>query len=469
MQKKLRLGIILAVLAVTIIGAVYWIQSYLLRSRASSNPIATFAIAEGKKVLPGDAFELLVQINPNLKRFYSFDLTFTFDPLKVSPTDTANLVANIAAASSDVNLLTNGTSITIDNASHKGKIRVSGIKNTGSGDPFIGNTPIPLVKIAFTMEASAVLPLEFKWNTSLSKTDLPAPDTLAVENFIYTGIDPTGTTGPTGPPPIGVPSATPKPGAPTLPAPTSTYVQCGADRCQTGFFCYYPPVSDCYEGETCTDMVAVPYCKQKDGKLELTPTPPLGGSGTVGSTTRVDARKDTLYINSIVSYPAPLRYEQTLKLEKGSYTLVVWAKMYVKKGTGLVIVVQCGEQSCGTNAQGKALKMNDVAYRTPTFPLKVEFSELKQSFTVPDSGDSKKYVLRIYCEDGSECELDYVSLEDQWGSERVKNPQFAEVQSMIDPRLQPSSWDVDSTANMYGSIDPAFGVNGALMINNPAK
>jgi len=40
---------------------------------------------------------------------------------------------------------------------------------------------------------------------------------------------------------------------------------------------------------------------------------------------------------------------------------------------------------------------------------------------------------------------------------------------MSDPRSQPAEWEVDATANMYGSIDPAFGVNGALMINNPVK
>lgn len=468
MQKNIRISIIIAVLGITTLAVIYWVQSYLQKSRASSTPTASFAIAGGKKIAPGDSFDLVVQINPNLKRFYSFDLIFTFDPTKIVPKDATNLVANIVAASSDVSLLTNGTSVTVDVASHQGKVRVSGIRNTGNGDPFIGNTPIPLVNVSFTMNADAVLPFEIKWDVA-SKTDLPPPDSLSVENLNYTGIDPTATVGPTSIGSVGVPTATPKPNTPTAPAPTLNYIQCGADRCTTGYFCYYPPVSDCYDGETCTEMTSVPYCKLKDGKLELTPTPPLGGVGTVASTTRVSARSDTLYVNSIVSYPAPLRYEQPLKLEKGNYIMTVWARMYAKRGTGLVIVLQCNEQSCGENADKKPLKKNDVMYRTPTFPFKTEFSELKQGFTIPSSADNKEVMLRIYCEDGSECDIDYLSIEDAWGSERVKNNQFAEVQGMVDPRLQPSSWEVDSTANLYGSIDPAFGNNGALMINNPAK
>lgn len=465
----MRISIIIAVFGISVFGAVFWFQRYLLRSRAASAPIATFAIANGQKVTPGSSFDLVMQVNPNLKRFYSFDLTFTFDPTKVAPKDETNLLANIASASSDINLLTNGTSVVIDTASHQGKVRVSGIRNTGNGDPFIGNAPIPLVKVSFMMKADAVLPFEFKWDATASKTDLPPPDSLVVENMNYTGIEPTTPAGATAIPAVGVPTTTPKPGTGTTPVPTLNYIQCGADRCTKGLFCYYPPVSECYEGETCTEMTSVPYCKQKDGKLELTPTPPLGGVGTVGATTRVSARSDTLYINSIVSYPAPLRYEQSLKLEKGNYTLVLWAKMFVKKGTGLVLVLQCNEQSCGENAQNKPLKMNSVIYRTPTFPFKAEYSELKQGFTIPDGANMKDLKLRIYCEDGSECDIDYISIEDAWGSERVKNNQFNEVVHMIDPRLQPSSWEVDSTANMYGSIDPAFGNNGALMINNPRK
>jgi len=402
MQQKMRIITIVAVLGITTVGAVFWFQRYLLRSRASSTPLATFAIAEGKKVLPGESFDLVVQINPNLKRFYSFDLSFTFDPAKVMPKNETNLVANIMAASSDVSLLTNGTKMSSDPTGHQGKVRVSGIRNTGNGDPFIGNTPIPLVKVSFIMKADAALPFEFKWDTA-SKTDLPPPDSLVVENLNYTGIDTTGS--PTG-----------------IPQPTS-----------------------------------------KPQQTNLVLMPPVGGGGTEGTTTNITERKDLLYINSIVTYQAPFRYEQSVQLEKGTYSLAIGAKVWEKRGSGMVVALICNETTCGDK------KKDEFMFSTPQFPLKTVFSEMKQTITIPDNTDNKQLLLRVFCENGSECEIDYISIEDAWGSERLRNPQFESGGQMSDPRSQPAEWEVDATANMYGSIDPAFGVNGALMINNPVK
>lgn len=422
MQKNIRIGIILLIGGVAIVGGVYWVQKYLLRSRASTNPIATFAIAGDKKIAPGDAFDLLLQVNPNSKPFYTFDLTFTFDTLKIIPKYADSLMSNIVTASGDIQLLVNNTSFTIDTANHQAKVRVKGLRNTGNGDPFLGASPTSLVKISLNMKADAALPVEFKWDTT-STTD----QNLDIENLIYTGLDPTAIPGVIGSPPVAVPTITPHPTASSslTPAPTSIIV--------------------------------------------IDPDSMRGGAGVEGITTKINPRQDTLYINSIASYPAPFRYEQPLKLEKGTYTLTVGAKLYIKRGTGLVIVLQCNESSCGETAEKKALKKNDIVFKTPTFPLKTDFSELQQSFTIADAADNKELVLRIYCDDGSECDVDYVSIEDAWGSERLKNTQFAEVQQIVDPRLQPSSWEIDSTANLYGSIDPAYGNNGALMINNPAK
>jgi hypothetical protein len=310
-------------------------------------------------------------------------------------------------------------------------------------------------------------PFDFKWidpDTGRINTS----DSFEKKDLHYTGEEPTPTAVPTGVGAIGVPSPTLNPNIPTI-YPTTAIVKCGFDVCKVGFFCFYPPVSDCAAGETCTEMFAEPYCKQKDGRLELTPTPPLGGAGVVASTTKIYEQADTLYINSIVSYPAPLRYQQAIKLEKGTYSLAMGARMYARRGTGLVLVVQCNEGSCGENDDKRALHMNDVIYRTPTFPLKDEFSEVRQSFTVSDSISNKQLVLRVYCEDGSECDIDYITLEDAWGSERLLNNHFAESQQTIDPRLQPANWEINTAANYYGSVDRAFGKNGALMINNSAK
>jgi len=681
MNKNIRLFSIIAVFGVAVLVGAYWFQQYLKGSKASSVPAISFAIANGKKIAPGDQFEALVQITPNGKTFYSVELSFVYDTAKLKLQNEADPLANLTALSTtnstpiDVKFISTGTSV--DPAT--GKVKIMAIRDTGTAtnNPFIGGTqPIAIAKIALVMKDTAALPFTIAWDGA-SKTSLP--DTIEKQDLIYTGLEPTnapisyiyasddfsgtslkpqwwtwvtpeggssvgvkdgvvtlynppgngkslgssigmnvpegdfvteitlkshsanGMTGnfgmhiqiengggsydsfmilrpynnapgeivvsvnskdlnlnwdmkgvklalahtdpvrvkierkgstmyayydllmgqgyqlvrqlsafkigkgtvsifddtwgpdfpstsgvaddfkmtsykaaptgapiPTNIPPIGAGTGTPIPGAAT-PYPTTGIVKCGIDVCQTNYFCYYPPVSDCVAGETCIDMYSEPYCKLKDGKLELTPTPVLGSAGTVANTTKIYEGPGMLYINSIMTYPAPLRYEQPIKLEAGSYSLVLGARMAVRKGTGLVIVIQCNEASCGENNDKKKLTQNSVIYRTPTFPLKTDFSELRQSFTISSSVSNKQLVVRIYCEDGSECEIDYLSLEDAWGSERLKNPMFTEVQKINDVRKQPTSWEIDTTANMYGSIDQACGVRGALMINNPAK
>lgn len=468
MQHKVRLFTLIAVLGISVLFGVYWFQQYLRGSKASTVPAVSFAVADGKKIAPGDSFDILVQIAPNAKTFYSVDLSFTYDTAKLQLKDEADPVTNLTALSTtgsdvvDVELLKTGTSV--DPAT--GRVKIMAVRQNDTNSPFIGGKdPISIVKVSFVMKPTATLPFTLAWDAT-SKTSLP--DVIEKTNLTYTGIDPTITAGATGIPPVGAATATPKPGA-ASPYPTTGIVKCGIDVCQAGFFCYYPPVSDCVAGETCIEMFSDPYCKQKDGKLELTPTPVLGTAGKVATTTRIYERQDTLYINSIMQYPAPLRYEQQIKLNKGTYALVMGARLYNKRGSGLVLVVQCNEASCGENDDKKQLHQNDVIYRTPTFPLKTEFSELRQLFNVSDSVGGKQLVLRVYCEDGSECDIDYISLEDAWGSELIRNPQFAEVQPMNNPRKQPAFWEVDATANMYGSIDPAIGNRGALMINNSAK
>ena len=174
-------------------------------------------------------------------------------------------------------------------------------------------------------------------------------------------------------------------------------------------------------------------------------------------------RSDLLSINSTVAYQAPLRYEQRVRLEKGGYTFTIGAKMNVKMGSGMAIVLICNEDMCGTK------RRNEFIYSTSDFPLKTVFSEMKDTVTVPEDTNTKEYILRIFCEDGSECEIDYISLVDAWGNERVRNPQFDGGQQITDSRNQPTSWEVDSMANMYGSVDPTIPNNGGLVINNSSR
>ena len=416
MRKNIRVIIIIAVLISASLFGTYWIQQYLQNSRASAAPpTASFVIA-GSKVKPGDSFDLTVQINPNLTPFFAFDVAFVYDPAKVSlkNTDPATILSNITPLSTkgngvvDVNLLTGAGSTSIDTTSHT--IHITAIRATGAGDPFMGRDSFKMVKISFVMNQGQSLPLNFNWAEGGSAFEKI--------NLNYTGEEPTATPGPTGIPPADVLTSTPIPG---VIQPTLAFNL-------------------------------------------LTPVPTImGGRGQEGSTTEITERDDLLYINSIASYQSPFRYEQPIKLEKGTYTLLINAKVYVQRGRGMVIALICNETSCG------AKKKNEVLYVSPSFPVKSVFSQLQDTVAITDDADNKQLILRVFCEDGSECEIDTISLEDAWGSERIANPDFAEVQKISNSRKQPSSWEFDATANLYGSVDPAFGKNGALMINNSIK
>ncbi len=451
MEKKIRIITIAVVLFISAALLIYWFNQYKQRSKASTIPTVQFDFPAGTQISAGQPFDLLVEINPHLTTFYSFNLTFTYDVNKVAPKDLTNLMGNITAAP-QVTLLTTGTSTSI--ATGSGIIKISGIRQTGGGDPFMGPNPIPLATVSFIMKPGATLPFSFKWDATPQANMTSATDTVDRQDLTYTGLVPTAIPTVSGVPPVGVPTSTPVPSI--VPSP----VVCGGKTCPAGMVCYQP-TSVCPVGQACPFVVVQPQCVTPTAVP--TPTSVIGGPGAEATTTSISARADTLYINSISTYPAPFRYEQPIKLEKGNYNLTMGAKVWVKKGSGLVLVLQCNEATCGSK------KQNDIVFKTLTFPVKPDFSELSTTISIPDEISNHQLVMRIFCEDGSECEIDYISIQDVWGSERVLNPQFAETQQLSDPRKQPSSWQVDATANLYGSIDPAFGNNGALMINNPAK
>jgi hypothetical protein len=599
------------ILVAVVAGAIYWVQQYLRGTKASSVPMAQFALASGASISPGKPFELILQINPNLKTFYSFDLSFTYDQTKVTPQDAANIASMIIPLSDDVKILTSGTRV--DTVTHT--VSVMGIRETGKNDPFMGNTPINLVKVLFNMNAASVLPVSFKWNDT-SRTSLP--DTIEKKNMEYTGIEPTptpkvipytcgsddfsgatinaskwnfwtsggGSVGTGGQATFYIPGNTTSKGSSissknvvegdfsaevTIKGHSTkdnkltsnlffqfansdwskavsilkaynkspgelvfgwtegvnvwkdlgkndgidhnTAVRAKIERIGGTIKLYYdkldgagyklskqldnyytgqgtivmgvdmwgpdfPQASGifddysltCYKPDVSVGPIDVPTATPKPGVTTgpsptkgPTPTPVIGGAGAEATTTSILSRGDTLYINSLVAYPAPFRYEQPIKLERGDYMLTLDAIVHVKRGSGLVLVLQCNEATCGT------YKKNDVIFRTPTFPQKTEFSEYQQNVSIVDGPADKSLILRVFCEDGSECEIDKISLEDAWGSERVKNPQFAEFQKASDPRIQPNSWEIDATANMFGSVDKAMGTYGSLLINNSAE
>lgn len=469
--KKIVIGVVLV--GVSLFGA-YWMQQYLQRSRASATaPTASFSI-DGPTVNPGDSFDLIVQLNPNLTPFYSFDIAFTYDPAKVVPgtvevsaDSTSTLPASITPLSTkadgtvDVKLLSGEGTTNIDESTHT--VRITAIRDNGANDPFSGRDILKVVKVAFTMKEGQTLPLDFKW-IDPDPAKITISDSFEKKDLSYTGA-PTPTTD------NAVPGSTGAPGLTEAPAITPDVIgggtKCGNVMCASNSKCYQPPVPTCPpSANTCPALIQPPMICVTLGPDEPPipyTTPPGGGGGTDAVTTAITPRKDLLLINSIGTYPAPFRYEQVVKLEKGTYTLTLGAKMWTKRGSGLVIGFICNEDTCGNKKKGEFL------LNTPSFPQKAAFSELKQSVTIPDDADNKEWKVRIFCEDGSECEIDYLSLEDAWGSERLSNPQFESGKEQYDPRSQPAEWEVDATANMYGTIDPAISNNGALTINNSSK
>lgn len=72
----------------------------------------------------------------------------------------------------------------------------------------------------------------------------------------------------------------------------------------------------------------------------LTPTPlPVGEE--------VESNGDLLNVNAVTFDQAPLRYEQTVKLDAGRYTLAGSAYVYTTRGRGVLLVLTCGEGNCG--------------------------------------------------------------------------------------------------------------------------
>ena len=397
-KNGVRITAFLFVIGVSVWFGASWIGKYKQKSKATAAPPLISMSIPGAQVAAGQNFGLYVAINPNSSPFYSFNLVFKYDAVKVDLANEANPTGNIEIL--DKTIITQLVADTINHT-----ITIKGTRTTS---PFIGGEPIQIVKVSLVMRPSAALPLTFTWD---SATAISEQTSSVKEDLIYTG-----------------PTPTPQ----SVTVPTSTLST---------------------NGLTSTPVPSV------------TPVTASGTGGAlqanVGTTTSITQQNDRLYINSIVANPAPFRYEQSMQLQKGAYTLRVGAKVVVNKGRGMLLLLICNSVTCGGST-----KSGDVIMQTPTFPQKSGFSEMTQTVTVAQDSN---FILRLFCEDGSECDVDYVSLEDPWGSERVTNAQFSQVQMYTDTRKQPTYWQVDTTANLYGSVDLSAGTNGALVINNSAQ
>ncbi len=189
----------------------------------------------------------------------------------------------------------------------------------------------------------------------------------------------------------------------------------------------------------------------------LTPTPlPVGEE--------VESNGDLLNVNAVTFDQAPLRYEQTVKLDAGRYTLAGSAYVYTTRGRGVLLVLTCGEGNCGN---GK--KLNDILVKTPLFPVAAQFQQQEADVIIPDAGKDKKYKVRIYVEDGSEADFDFVSLQNIWGGEQLTNSHFGDVAGVVSPRKYPEFWDIDTAGLIFGTVDKMKVKEGALFINSSSR
>jgi len=177
-----------------------------------------------------------------------------------------------------------------------------------------------------------------------------------------------------------------------------------------------------------------------------------------------ESKGDLLHVNSNAAYPSPFRYEQTMTLPSTEYVLSGLAKVYTSKGKGAQLVLFCGEADCNN---GK--KLNDVIAKTPHFKISTVFLRQEVGFKIING--PKKYTLKLFVDDGTEADFDYISIKNIWDGELVENWHFEKKSSVSYPRRYPDGWTVDSVGAMYGGLynqwDPAN--TGMLYINSSAR
>lgn len=191
-----------------------------------------------------------------------------------------------------------------------------------------------------------------------------------------------------------------------------------------------------------------------------------GGSSSEGFAPgeQVPSNGDILYINSTTFDQAPLRYEQIVQLDKGDYILSASALVYTLRGRGVLVAVACAESDCG---DGK--KLNDIYVKIPNFTSTTTFERKEVQFAVSEKTQKKRLAVRIFVEDGSEADFDFISLTDVWGGEKLENSHFEKTVKTESPRQFPQYWEGDMTGWMYANVDKQQGVDGALYINSSSR
>ncbi len=519
---KIRTAFI-AVLFVVLSVAGFFFYYGQMRSRSKAAPTGTpelLLVAANNPPMQGDTIKVGVKLNPNgvTTDLYAFDVEVKFDSSKMTLANTADAAASVVLAS---DILKQQITVQGD---------IIHIVGTKIGTPFTP-TNQQIADISFRMKQSSDFPVSFTWGAStlqvVNHVKLPLDlasnssggnssgpgigedgngagisfdtvkeryqigETVELDVLVNTGSEQFASAG------VSFTYDTAKltylstnvdrnmfDKSVSAPAPVGNTVSVnvarsrglsGSVKIATVKFTAKALGTAQITGNKNASSIFTPDAKPKNilasvGSRSIT----IGEQGSTSSSSKskglqdpgesVPGNGDVLYVNSTTFDQAPLRYEQVIQLEKGEYILSASAFVYTLRGRGVLIAVACAESDCG---DGK--KLNDIFAKTDNFQEAATYIRREIPFTVTEGMNKKKLAVRVFVEDGSEADIDFISLTDVWGGEKLENYHFEKTQKVTDPRQYPQYWEADATGWMYGSIDPLKGKDGSLYINSSSR
>ncbi|MBI4973287.1 hypothetical protein HZC27_01620 [Candidatus Roizmanbacteria bacterium] len=520
-MKKLFIAILLIVF--TVAGFYYFSEGLRKKSKAAptGTPEVILEAVDSPPMQTDNGIKVAVKLNPNgiTQELYSFDVEVKFDTAKIDFKNAGGVDANVSLAQG---LLKQQVVMVGSDIIH--------IVGTRVGTPF-SPTSQSIAEITFKMKTGSTFPVEFGWgnvalqstnfvkvplslasNTSSSSSSSQANegvklsflaskptyrvgDTVSLEvlvgtanqqigsvgvnitfdpallDYVSTAVDTntfdqTALTPTTNTSPLIISAARKTGISGNMKIATMKFTAKAAgtanftfDKAKSTVYTFSQPAQNILNTVTPYSITVADVSSSSSSSTgsSLTPTPlPVGEE--------VESNGDLLNVNAVTFDQAPLRYEQTVKLDSGRYTLSGSAYVYTTRGRGVLLVLTCGEGNCGN---GK--KLNDILVKTPLFPVAPQFQQQEADVIIPDAGKDKKYKVRIYVEDGSEADFDFVSLQNIWGGEQLTNPHFADVAGVVSPRKYPEFWDIDTAGLIFGTVDKMKVKAGALFINSSSR
>ena len=198
---KTRITLIGMLLILAIVfGALLFLRNTGTRIKAAAGVPTLFYGINPTSVRPGQAFDLILRVNPNGASFNAFELYTIYDPTKVEFQDMNNLAANISSAYILINSNIDPTN---------NRITIIGAK---TGSPFSGSANLEIARVKMRVISGAEGDMVFSWDGSTKVGNNISRDTQ--DGTFAIVFVPTATPTPTrtpAPTPTDVPTPTPTP------------------------------------------------------------------------------------------------------------------------------------------------------------------------------------------------------------------------------------------------------------------